>query len=85
VQGIETEETFWDLVRGLPEISSLVHYHTGRYKITGMEILGSFDGIRINRETYSLLQFLGDLGGLYDAIFFKRIFMLAHINEVSLF
>jgi len=85
VQGIETEYEFWDLDRGLPEISSLVHYHTGRYKITGIEMLGSFDVIRINRETYSLLQFLGDLGGLYDAIFFTGVFVLAHINEVSLF
>jgi len=80
VQGIETESKFWDLDIGLPEISSLVHYQTGKYKITGMEILGSFDVIRINRETYSLLQFLGDLGGLYDAIFFTGIFMLSNIN-----
>jgi len=50
-----------------------------------MEILGSFDVVRVNRETYSLLQFLGDLGGLYDAVFFGGIFMLAHMNEVSLF
>jgi len=85
VQGIETEYEFWDVDIGLPQISSLIHYHTGRYKITGLEILGSFDVIRINRETYSLLQFLGDLGGLYDAIFFTGIYMLSKINEVSLF
>jgi len=38
------------------------------YKITGMEIQFSYDKINHNRETYTFLEFLGDLGGLVDAL-----------------
>jgi len=57
-----------------------VQYNTGRYKVTGIEILQNYDIIRINRETYSLLQLLGDIGGLYDALFFMGVFLLTNSN-----
>ena len=55
-------------------------YYPENYKVTGLEILASYDVVRINRETYSLLQFLGDVGGLYDALLFLGIFTLAYFN-----
>jgi hypothetical protein len=38
------------------------------YKITDLEILLDYDRTLINRNTYSLLEYLGDLGGLFDAL-----------------
>ena len=39
-----------------------------RYKFTSIEINASMDQNFITRETYSLLDYLGDLGGLFDAL-----------------
>jgi len=85
VQGIETEYTFWHLESTKPPQSSSLIYYPESYKITGLEILVSYDVIRINRETYSLLQFMGDVGGLYDALFYLCLILLSNFNEVSLF
>ena len=38
-----------------------------KYKFTSIEINASMDQTFITRETYSMLDYLGDLGGLFDA------------------
>ena len=38
-----------------------------KYKFTSIEINPSLDQTAINRSTYSSLDFLGDLGGLFGA------------------
>ena len=40
------------------------------YKFTSIEINLNKDLKQINRQTYSLLDWLGDAGGLLDALFF---------------
>ena len=39
-----------------------------RYKSVSLEVNLNKDIIQINRQTYSLLDFLGDIGGLLDAL-----------------
>lgn len=38
------------------------------YKITGLEILVSFDTVMTKRKTYDLLSLLSDMGGLFQAL-----------------
>ena len=42
----------------------------GRFKYISFDIYFSQDLTIWNRQTYSFLDYLGDLGGLYDAIYF---------------
>ena len=41
-----------------------------RFKFTSVELNLNKDIDQINRQTYSLLDWLGDAGGLLDALFF---------------
>ena len=54
--------------------SSWIYFPTeenpkGKYKYVSIEINMSPDFLTIERQTYSLLDYLGDLGGLNDALF----------------
>ena len=55
-----------------PGISSwnedLIKNPGGRYKFNSMELNFSQDLILIQRQTYSILDWLGDIGGLNDAL-----------------
>ena len=55
-----------------PGISSwndnLIENPGGRYKFNSMELNFSQDLILIQRQTYSILDWLGDIGGLNDAL-----------------
>ena len=42
----------------------------GRFKFVGLEIDASLDLNITSRSTYSFLDWLGDVGGLMDALFF---------------
>jgi len=65
------------LKQGIPQSSAWLDY-PDKYKITGIEIMFSYDIIDYNRQTYSVLEFLGDLGGLYDALYYLGHFIVAH-------
>lgn len=41
-----------------------------RYKFIGVEVLLNFDKTIIDRNTYDILRFFGDLGGLFEALRF---------------
>ena len=41
-----------------------------RYKFTSVEVNFSLDMVAIQRQTYSILDWLGDMGGLLDALYF---------------
>ena len=41
-----------------------------KFKYTSMEIKMSLDLLTWMRQTYSLLDWLGDLGGLFDALWY---------------
>lgn len=56
-----------------PLPSSWIYYPTvespsTRFKFASIEINFNLDQIMWTRQTYSLLDWLGDLGGLYDAL-----------------
>ena len=53
-----------------------------RFKFTGVEIRFSQDITIIDRSTYSFLEWLGDVGGLYDGL---RIFISFILSPISVF
>ena len=59
------------------EQDDLIKNPRGRYRFTGLEIDVSYDFLRTSRQTYGFLDWLGDVGGLTDAlyIFFKAILL----------
>lgn len=54
-----------------------------RYKYTAIEINFSSDRNLINRSTYSLLDWLGDLGGLLDALYLFGFVMIHPIARFA--
>ena len=54
------------------------------YKFISMHLGVSADKVTINRTTYSLLDWLGDLGGLTDALFLILNFMLSPFRSFNL-
>ena len=71
--GYSEDYTYHEYTHYLPQPSSWNKFPTKedpsrRYKFTSLEINMSLDKLVINRETYSLLDWLGDLGGLFDAL-----------------
>jgi len=80
MEGFETERTFWTYDIG-PLTPSAAVYWDSRWKVTGIEMSFSSDLAHFNRDTYTFLGFLGDMGGLYDALAFIGYFM---INKVSI-
>lgn len=55
------------------------------YKYTGAEINFSQDTKFINRDTYGLLNILGDLGGVLDALYLLFFALIRPIAKFSLF
>jgi len=53
-----------------------------RYKYSSVEIILDPDKLVVNRQTYSLLDWLGDMGGLFDAL---RYLCMAVIHPVAQF
>ena len=58
--------------------------HPFRYKFTGFELTLSFDQNVTFRETYGFLEWLGDIGGLLDALFISGSLILAPISAFAL-
>ena len=73
--GQSLEYTFYKQDLLTTEQSSWSHYPTadnpfGLFKYMSFDIYFSQDLQKINRQTYSFLDFLGDLGGLFEALNF---------------
>lgn len=71
--GIVSEQAFYELTHELPVASSWNTFPTRenpstRYKYTSFEIQLGKNKTVVERQTYSLLDWLGDLGGLFDAL-----------------
>ena len=54
------------------------------YKFGGIEFNKSQDLEHWNRNTYSFLDFLGDLGGLYDALKFVCLALVTPFSSLAL-
>ena len=57
---------------------------TGLYKFTSVEVNLEQRKQTINRETYDLLQWLGDLGGLMDALYYILLLILRPFTSFRL-
>ena len=73
--GEESEDTFLDFHMGSAAPSSWIYFPSkekpsSRFFYTSMEIKMSLDLLTWMRETYSLLDWFGDLGGLFDALWY---------------
>ena len=51
-------------------------YPSSKFKYTSMEIKMSLDLVTWTRQSYSLLDWLGDLGGLFDALWYIAHFIV---------
>jgi len=59
---------YLELQQGHMQISSWLDFPS-RYKFTGIEVLLNKNKIEVNRQTYDVLQYIGDLGGLFEALY----------------
>ena len=71
--GNSEDYTFHEYSHDLPQPSAWNKFPTKedpsrKYKFTSLELNMSLDKFVINRESYSMLDWLGDLGGLFDAL-----------------
>ena len=85
--GYDEQTDLFSLNRVLPSISSWnVHPSTsalGRYKFISVEVNMFQQILVINRETYDLLSWLGDVGGLTDAFLLICSFILAPFKKFN--
>ena len=66
---------FYEYSRDIAQPSSWNKFPTSenpsrRYKFASLDLIVGPDKMIISRDTYALLDYLGDLGGLFDALFF---------------
>ena len=71
--GYSQDTEYYEYWSKLPETSSWNKFPTeenplARYKFTSLEVNFSPHSKTINRQTYGLLDWLGDMGGLLDAL-----------------
>ena len=50
------------------EADDLIEKPDGEYKMGSIEIIAKNSKLIINRQTYGILDWLGDIGGLNDAL-----------------
>ena len=55
-----------------------------KYKFIGLDFTFSKDLIEINRQTYSLLDWMGDIGGLIDGLFLLADLFMAPLSKLAL-
>ena len=87
-QTVETEYFNFKMKETLP--SGWINYPTEAspntlYKFISVEINLSLDLISWERSTYNVLDWLGDLGGLYDALFILLKALLSPIAGFTLY
>ena len=76
---------YLDVYKDEPGTSSwsddLIKKPDGRYKYVSMELNFSQNLHIINRDTYSLLDWLGDIGGLLDALkYLVQIIIMPYVS-----
>ena len=86
--GFSDLATYIDVIKDEPGISSwsddLIKNPGGRYKYVSMELNFSQDLHVTTRQTYSLLDWLGDIGGLLDALRYTvQLLMLPYVGYTS--
>jgi len=86
--GFEDEVPFYQLIKSNPLISSWNKHPTehpgGLYKFVSLELNFNKQKLVVNRETYGILEWLGDIGGLTDALILLGQFFLMPFNKFNL-
>ena len=87
--GQEDLYEYHNLSMSLPIASSWIYWPTKeeptrKFKYASFEINMSLNLAHWQRETYSILDWLGDLGGLYDALFIICRFLLTPISAYTI-
>ena len=87
--GLQDEEKFQNIVTEDPRPSQWADLPTmdqpnSKYKITSLDIFLSMDQEVIERQTYSLLEWLGDCGGLFDALRIIGVLIIWPLNNFKL-
>ena len=87
--GQQEESSFYNYNLKSFEPSSWIIFPTAEkpntlYKYVSVEINLSQDVVNWNRQTYSLLDWLGDLGGLFDALYHGFRIMLSPFSTFAL-
>ena len=87
--GYSEDRNFYSFFSKIPEASAWNHFLTeevplSRYKFTSIEVNFSADQQRVNRQTYSLLDWLGDMGGLLDALYLIGMIVMSPFAEFAL-
>ena len=72
--GVSTDSEFFGVSSSFPAASAWNKFPTPqkpltRYKFASVELMHSADLLIVSRQTYSILDWLGDLGGLLDALY----------------
>lgn len=65
--GIPTKDVFYSPYFGSKKISGWVQY-PDHYRITGFELMIRFDVAQISRDSYDILAWLGDVGGIMQGL-----------------
>ena len=81
--GQTDEDSFFEMTIGLPESSSW-NIWPERYKFIGLEVYFHYDKLLISRSTYSILECLGDIGGLVECIYYGCYCLLFPFTKFAL-
>lgn len=87
--GQSTTKLFYDWAPAEIQASSWNQFPTaekpdGKYKFTSFHFRRNQDLKIINRQTYSILDWLGDIGGLFDALRILTEFSIAPLSAFAL-
>ena len=87
--GLSEDRNLYKVIPLKPQISSWDAFPTpenpgSRYKFTSVEVNFSQNLKTIYRQTYSMLDWLGDVGGLYDALLLIMQFITLPISTFAL-
>ena len=87
--GYSEDRNFYSFFSKVPEASAWNNFPTeknplSRYKFSSIEVNFSADQQRVNRQTYSLLDWLGDMGGLLDALYLIGMMIMSPFAEWAL-
>ena len=68
----------------VPHVPSSWTNFPERYKFISFELYMHLDRINWNRSTYSLLDWLGDLGGLSDALLYICQIVITYFSSFNM-
>lgn len=87
--GYASESPFYSYTSKFPQPSAWNKFPTAespkeRYKFTSVEVNFSLDTQHINRQTYNILDWLGDMGGLLDSLYMITAVIIYPISQFAL-